>query len=78
MELVPSSFEEDLNPDDFPTFDQYVEETALGKVMEVANRLEKDHRTPDIIIGADTMVTLEKRLFGKPETNERAFEYLSE
>lgn len=48
--------------------------------MEVSERLSKVDdaiRPPDLIIGADTMVTLGNEMYGKPETPEKAFEVLS-
>lgn len=78
-EICPSLFEENLNPSDFPSFSEFVEETALQKVLEVSERLSKDAATkPDIIIGADTIVTLGDKMFGKPKTPERAFDTLSQ
>jgi predicted house-cleaning NTP pyrophosphatase (Maf/HAM1 superfamily) len=69
-------FEENLKPEDFPTFSAFIEETALQKVLEVSNRLAPT--SPTMIIGADTMVTLDKNYYGKPHTPEKAFEMLSE
>lgn len=55
-----------------------MEETALRKVLEVSDRLSKDTLPPDLIIGGDTIVTLNGKMYGKPKTPERAFEMLSE
>lgn len=74
-ELCPSLFEENLRPEDFETTQGFVEETALRKVQEVYERIPKDDRET-IIIGADTMVTLDGEIFGKPATNEVAFQML--
>lgn len=74
-ELCPSLFEENLNPKDYPTFEGFVEETALQKVLEVYDRLPKDDREL-LVIGADTVVTLDGEVYGKPKTNEVAFETL--
>lgn len=82
VELCPSLFEEDLEIDQFPTFAAFVEETALHKVLEVSERLDAqekeggDRQRPDIIIGADTMVTLDNQMYGKPTTKENAIETL--
>ncbi|XP_052867325.1 dTTP/UTP pyrophosphatase [Anopheles cruzii] len=74
--LCPSTFEENLNPAEY-SFDEYVAMTAYGKVQEVYERLSKDEGTkPDIVIGADTMVTMDGQMYGKPKTPERAFEVL--
>lgn len=80
MELCPSLFEENLDINAFTTFGAFVEETALHKVLEVAERLkEKDgHQLPpDIIIGADTMVTLDGQMYGKPKNSAAAFKTLT-
>ncbi|CAD0195862.1 unnamed protein product [Chrysodeixis includens] len=77
VELCPSLFEEDLDPKNFNGFSEFVEETALQKVLEVENRLKSSGRSPDVIIGADTMVTLDKEMFGKPTSEEEAFQMLS-
>ncbi|XP_059058128.1 dTTP/UTP pyrophosphatase-like [Achroia grisella] len=75
--LCPSTFEENLNPKDFKSFSAFVEETALQKVLEVERRLTREGRPPDIVIGADTMVTLDGNMFGKPTSEEEAFQILS-
>lgn len=80
VELCPSLFEENLDEKSFPTFSAFVEETALQKVLEVSHRLSSSNSNqppPDIIIGADTMVTLGDKMYGKPETPKVAFETLS-
>lgn len=78
IELCPSFFEENLNPKNFSNFSEFVEETAMGKVLEVFERLRSEDRSPDIVIGADTVVTLNGKVYGKPKTKEEAFETLSE
>lgn len=77
-ELCPSLFEENLKAEDFPTFEGFVEATALGKVLEVYDRLSGpgEPRPPDVVIGADTVVTLDGKIYGKPKTNEVAFDML--
>ncbi len=49
----------------------------MGKVLEVFERLQSNSKAPDIVIGADTVVTLNGRIYGKPKTKEEAFETLS-
>lgn len=58
-----------------------MEETALQKVLEVDNRLnktatERDQSLVDIVIGADTMVTIDGEMYGKPKNKQEAFETL--
>lgn len=71
-------FEENLDPKSFNTFSEFVEETALQKVLEVERRLAAEGRAPDVVIGADTMVTLDKQIFGKPTSEEDAYRMLSQ
>lgn len=80
VELCPSHYEESLNPDDYERFSDFVEETALHKVLEVSKRLDeteqKHQPRPDIIIGADTMVTIDGKMYGKPKSKQDAIETL--
>ncbi|PZC85958.1 hypothetical protein B5X24_HaOG214323 [Helicoverpa armigera] len=75
--LCPSLFEENLDPKSFNSFSEFVEETALQKVLEVEKRLLSEGKRPDVVIGADTMVTLGKEMFGKPTSEADAFNMLS-
>jgi predicted house-cleaning NTP pyrophosphatase (Maf/HAM1 superfamily) len=47
-------------------------------VQEVADRLSAEGNKPDIIIGADTVVSMEGKLYGKPKDEETADEMLKE
>lgn len=81
VESCASTFEENLKLDDFPSFAEFVEETALQKVFEVSNRLNADAETTgkpkvDIVIGADTMVTMDGQMYGKPTNAQDAFKTL--
>lgn len=55
-----------------------MEATALGKCLEVAERLKHDAPPPDLIISADTIVTLDGKVYGKPKKDEVALEMLGE
>ncbi|XP_053696079.1 dTTP/UTP pyrophosphatase [Sabethes cyaneus] len=80
VQLCPSTFEENLNKSDY-SFSEYVAETAYHKVLEVYKRLSAaadTNQRPDIVIGADTMVTMDGKMYGKPKTPEVAFQMLSE
>lgn len=55
-----------------------MEATALGKCLEVSERLKNDEKAPDLIIAGDTIVTLAGKIYGKPKKNEVAFEMLNE
>lgn len=49
----------------------YVRRLALAKAQDVAARLRKG-----LVIGADTVVTCQGRLFGKPQNHEEALAFL--
>ncbi|KAH8324799.1 hypothetical protein KR074_001914 [Drosophila pseudoananassae] len=67
-ELCPSTFEENLNPEDYKEFSDYIEATALGKAEEVFDRLSAAGDIKNlVVIAADTMVTLGKEIYGKPK-----------
>lgn len=51
---------------------------ASNKVQEVCDRLSTEGNQPDIIIGADTVVSMDGRLYGKPKDEEKAVEMLKE
>lgn len=81
VELFPSLFAEDLRATDFPGFTEFVEETALQKVLDVYKRLDNDsgfNVKDTIIIGGDTIVTLNGKMYGQPKTPEKSFEFLNE
>jgi septum formation protein len=52
---------------------RFAAEWAERKAADV---LKKTHG--DLVIGADTIVVLGKRIFGKPRTKQEAFDFLSE
>lgn len=78
FEVVPSRFKEKLNKASFPTPHAYAIETAKQKALDVARRMhQKDLRAPDIIIGADTIVTIEGLILEKPVDKQDAYRMLS-
>lgn len=54
--------------------DRYVKDIALGKALNVKEKLSSDA----IIISADTIVTLENRILGKPKDQEDAFNMIKQ
>lgn len=78
FEIVPSLFEENLDPKKFQNHGEYAVETAYRKVLDVAERCSSDMNPPDVIIGADTVVSLDGKLYGKPEDTKMAYKYLEQ
>ncbi|KAF5288612.1 hypothetical protein FQR65_LT11983 [Abscondita terminalis] len=76
FEVCSSNFEENLHPEDY-TFSEFVQETALGKVLDVWEQLKNDVIAPDIIIGVDTMVTFDGKMYGKPKSRQDAIDTIT-
>ncbi|XP_057712377.1 probable bifunctional dTTP/UTP pyrophosphatase/methyltransferase protein isoform X2 [Corythoichthys intestinalis] len=78
FEVVPSWFKETLDKTLFKAPHQYAVETAKQKALEVARRLPCNHlKTPDIVIGADTIVTINGMILEKPQDKKDAYRMLS-
>nr|XP_031301912.1 probable bifunctional dTTP/UTP pyrophosphatase/methyltransferase protein isoform X2 [Camelus dromedarius] len=78
FEVVPSRFKEKLCKASFPTPSAYAVETAKQKALEVARRMhQKDLRAPDVVIGADTIVTIGGLILEKPVDKQDAYRMLS-
>ncbi|XP_076447050.1 putative bifunctional dTTP/UTP pyrophosphatase/methyltransferase protein [Babylonia areolata] len=77
FEVIPSTFEEKLEKSTFPSPVEYVLETARQKTIEVEQRLRQDSAPPDLIIGADTVVSMDGKIFEKPRDEQDAFDMLS-
>ena len=74
FEVVVSDFpEEEVDFSEFTSSREYVATLASGKALMVASQFEDA-----LIIGADTMVFLEGRPFGKPKDLDHAREMLKE
>ena len=58
--VMPSDFDEKLVKHENPA--EFARLCALGKALDVALKLQKG-----IVLGADTIVVLEKKIFGKPK-----------
>lgn len=90
FEVETSNFEENLDKHSFSHPCEYVKENAKQKAIEVWNRLSSksstglpagstntpQHSGPDLVIGADTVVTLYDEIMEKPKDEEDAFEML--
>uniref|UniRef100_A0A1A7WNJ8 Acetylserotonin O-methyltransferase-like n=2 Tax=Iconisemion striatum TaxID=60296 RepID=A0A1A7WNJ8_9TELE len=78
FEVVPSWFKETLDKRLFKAPHEYAVETAKQKALEVARRMPLKHlKTPDIVIGADTIVTVDGMILEKPVDKHDAYRMLS-
>ncbi|XP_043605243.1 probable bifunctional dTTP/UTP pyrophosphatase/methyltransferase protein [Bombus pyrosoma] len=77
IEVVPSTYDENLDRSAYKNSGDYVQDLAKYKVQEVYDRLKEDVKPPSLIIGADTLVTMGDVIYGKPKNNLHAFEMLS-
>lgn len=78
FEIIPSSFEENLDKASFSHPSAYVKENARRKALDVWRSLSADTDSqPDLIIGADTVVSMEDKIFGKPKDEEDAIDMLT-
>nr|XP_020489572.1 probable bifunctional dTTP/UTP pyrophosphatase/methyltransferase protein isoform X2 [Labrus bergylta] len=78
FEVVPSWFKETLDKSLFKEPHEYAVETAKQKALEVARRMLLKHlKTPDIVIGADTIVTVDSMILEKPVDKNDAYRMLS-
>lgn len=71
FDVVVSDFDENKVPFE-GSIDDFVKNVALGKAMNVKDKLDEDA----IIISADTIVTLDKKILGKPTDEKEAFEMI--
>lgn len=69
FEVIPSSIEE--NPGEVFSYEK-IEQIAREKAMDVAGKVDY----PAIIIGSDTVVTIDNKILGKPEDKNDAFNML--
>ncbi|XP_043105630.1 probable bifunctional dTTP/UTP pyrophosphatase/methyltransferase protein [Puntigrus tetrazona] len=78
FEVVPSWFKETLDKSLFKSPYDYAVETAKQKALEVAHRMPFKHlKSPDIVIGADTVVTVDGLILEKPTDKQDAYRMLS-
>ncbi|KAG1704358.1 hypothetical protein DVH05_006366 [Phytophthora capsici] len=81
FEVIPSTFEENLPKERFPTPDLYVIENAKQKALEVLKRVAKDSnvddKAPPVVIGCDTVVVQDGVILEKPKDEEDAFNMLT-
>jgi len=79
FEVIPSNFAENLPKESFSHPIEYVKENAKQKAMDVWNQLAKTGLKKDrmLIIGCDTVVTLDDNIYEKPSDREDAIHMLA-
>ncbi len=71
FEVIVSDYEEKIDEDN--KLEDEIKKLSFGKAKTVFN----DHQDA-LIIGADTIVTIDNKVLGKPKTNENAYKMLKE
>ena len=76
---MPSKFDESLvDSRYYPNHGDYAVEVAYKKVLDISECVGDNHYHPYIIIGADTVVSMNGKIYGKPDTTQTAVKYLQE
>ena len=70
FEIHPAHISEDPHPNEDPI--AYVTRLARQKAEFVFAKLSEGPAPPQVVLGADTTVTLDNHILGKPENNEDA------
>ncbi|XP_044743567.1 dTTP/UTP pyrophosphatase-like [Chrysoperla carnea] len=77
IDIIPSTYDENLDPKLYSNFGDYVEELALQKVLDVDRIIKANNeKTPAMILGSDTIVTMDNKVYGKPVDKNDAFSIL--
>ncbi|KAF7488164.1 putative bifunctional dTTP/UTP pyrophosphatase/methyltransferase protein [Sarcoptes scabiei] len=77
FEIVKPEFDENLDKSSFSHPCEYVKENAKQKALSVWKRLALDKRPADLVIGCDTVVTLNDEIYGKPKDSNDAIKMLT-
>jgi len=75
-EVVPSPFNEDQNRPDTNDPQEFTKWTASQKALAIVEQLKHTSQSPDIIIGADTVVVHNSHILGKPTSAKNAVDML--
>lgn len=77
FQVIPSLYDEtNLNPKNCRSSSDFVIRTAVSKVEEVSFRLKQNLQGYDLLIGADTVVSENSKIYGKPKNKEDALNFL--
>lgn len=71
FEVIVSDFEETI--DESNKLEDEIKKLSYGKAKTVFDKYQDD-----LVIGADTIVTIDNKVLGKPKTDDKAFEMLKE
>lgn len=74
--MIPSLFDENLDSEAFEDPSKLVVEIAARKASEVSERLRLNGEDFEVIIGADTIVHMDGKIYGKPKNDEEAVSML--
>ncbi|CAI7911496.1 unnamed protein product [Closterium sp. NIES-53] len=82
VDVIPSTFNEDLNKAAFASAGDYAAETATHKAIEVSSKALRAAQAsgeapPTLVIAADTVVEIDGELLEKPASKEDAIRMLS-
>ncbi|CAG8607644.1 3197_t:CDS:2, partial [Acaulospora morrowiae] len=75
FEVIVSNFSENLDKSKYSPF-EYALETATEKGLEVYGRLAQEDKDVDLVIAADTVVSLDGEILEKPIDKDDAFKML--
>ena len=68
----PATIDEDVIESDHLNPRRYVQKLAIAKCNAIKNKMTDD----TVVIAADTTVYINKKIFGKPQNMEEAFDFL--
>lgn len=75
FDVIPSQFDEStINQNDFKDPKEFVKVQSMHKALELASRVQD----ADIVITADTIVTFDGKILGKPKTHDVAYKMISQ
>ena len=75
FEIIPSQFDEStINQNDFSDPKEFVKVQSSKKAEDLEERV----KDADIVITADTIVTFDGKILGKPKTHEVAYQMISQ
>lgn len=74
--VMPANINEDVQG--FSDPGKYAQEMSRLKALSVAQRLQSEASESVLVLGADTVVSIEGKIFGKPQNKDHARQMLKE